>query len=87
MAIPTAELVTPRQATTREGADAIVLRLDPHLAVLSQGLGLPEPIAQLTLFPVLGLKMPSDLNRAELHGLEGKRTKTSAWRNDDHEHS
>lgn len=72
----TAELTTPRLAATREGADAITLRLDPHLAVLSQGLGLPEPTAQLTLFPVLGLKMPSDMNRPELHGHEGRRTKT-----------
>ncbi|MEJ6785399.1 hypothetical protein [Aminobacter sp. Piv2-1] len=75
-----AELVTPRVAAAREGEDAIVLQLDPHLAVLSQGLGLPEPVAQLTLFPVVGLKTASVLDQPDLRRTEIGRTKTEILR-------
>lgn len=36
--------------------DAIVLRLNDHLEILSQGFGVTEPIAQLQLFPTVGLR-------------------------------
>lgn len=48
----------------------ILLRLNRHLEVLSQGFGLPEPISQLPLFPVVGLKgtaegIPAERRRAD----------------------
>ncbi len=36
--------------------DAIVLRLNDHLESLSKGFGVTEPIAQLQLFPVIGIR-------------------------------
>ena len=36
--------------------DAIVLRLNDHLEILSQGFGVAEPIAQLQLFPAVGIR-------------------------------
>ena len=36
--------------------DAILLRLNAHLEALSQGFGVSEPIAQLPLFPAVGLR-------------------------------
>lgn len=38
------------------GQDAILLRLNAHLEALSQGFGVSEPIAQLQLFPAVGLR-------------------------------
>jgi hypothetical protein len=35
--------------------DAILLRLDPHLKVLSQGFGLIEPVSQLPLFRAIAI--------------------------------
>jgi hypothetical protein len=43
--------------------DAILLRLNDHLEALSQGFGVSEPVAQLPLFPAVGLrrsKAPAD---------------------------
>lgn len=34
----------------------LLVRLAPHLAAVMQGVGLPEPIAQLPLFPAVGLR-------------------------------
>ena len=41
----------------RSDADAIISRLDPHLAVLSEGFSLPRPSSpgQLELFPARGI--------------------------------
>lgn len=75
----TAELVTPRVEATKE-KDTIVLWLDPHLTVLSQGLDQLEPVAQQTLFPVLGLKTSSDLDQADIQWSETGRTKTNILR-------
>lgn len=36
--------------------DVVLLRLNTHLEVLSQGFGVSEPIAQLPLFPAVGLR-------------------------------
>ncbi|WP_374130399.1 hypothetical protein [Sphingomonas sp. 28-62-20] len=36
--------------------DAILLRLNAHLEAMSQGFGVSEPIAQLPLFPAVGLR-------------------------------
>ena len=36
--------------------DALLLWLNPHLEALSQGFGVSEPIAQLPLFPAVGLR-------------------------------
>lgn len=36
--------------------DTIVLRLNDHLEILSQGFGVTEPIAQLQLFPAVGIR-------------------------------
>ncbi|WP_076728727.1 hypothetical protein [Methylobacterium radiotolerans] len=42
--------------TAPSDRDAILLRLNDHLETLSQGFGVPEPIAQLQLFPAIGLR-------------------------------
>ena len=44
--------------------DAILLGLNVHLEALSQGFGVSEPIAQLSLFPAVGLRR-SDTANAE----------------------
>jgi hypothetical protein len=36
--------------------DAVLLRLNRHLEILSQGFGLPNPMAQLPLFPALPIR-------------------------------
>lgn len=50
------ELLTARSTPLSAEEDAIVLRLNRHLEALSQGLGLTEPVAQLPLFPAVGLR-------------------------------
>jgi len=45
--------------------DVILLGLNVHLEALSQGFGVSEPIAQLPLFPAVGLR------RSETAGAEG----------------
>lgn len=45
--------------------DAILLRLNAHLEVLSQGFGVSEPIAQLPLFPAVGLRLSETLAEPE----------------------
>lgn len=50
------ELLSARTAILPEEEDAILLRLNRHLEVLAQGFGLSEPVSQLPLFPVVGLK-------------------------------
>jgi hypothetical protein len=49
------ELLSPR-VTPAAHEDAVLLRLNRHLEVLSQGFGLPDPIAQLPLFPVVPIR-------------------------------
>lgn len=36
--------------------DALIIRLDPHLDVLSTGFGLAEPTRQLPLFPAIAVR-------------------------------
>ena len=50
------ELLSARTSLPSSEEDAILLRLNRHLEVLSQGFGLPEPITQLPLFPAVGVK-------------------------------
>ena len=50
------ELLGARTTSPPAEEDAILLRLDRHLEALSHGLGLPEPVTQLTLSPAVGLK-------------------------------
>jgi hypothetical protein len=38
------------------GEDAVLLRLNRHLDILSQGFDLPDPMAQLPLFPALPVR-------------------------------
>jgi hypothetical protein len=55
--------------------DVILLALNAHLEALSQGFGVPEPIAQLALFPAVGLRRSEVSAGAEdrtvLHAAEG----------------
>ena len=37
-------------------APVVLVRLEPHLAALRHGFGIPEPIVQLPLFPAVGLQ-------------------------------
>lgn len=45
----------PAREVVAAHEDAILLRLDRHLEVLSQGFGLPDPVSQLPLLPVLAV--------------------------------
>lgn len=45
--------------------DAILLGLNAHLEALSQGFGVSEPIAQLPLFPAVGLRRSETTAEAE----------------------
>jgi hypothetical protein len=49
------ELLSPREPLAAY-EDAILLRLNRHLEVLSQGFGLPDPVGQLPLFPAIPIK-------------------------------
>ena len=48
------ELLSSRSSLATE-EDAVLLRLNQHLDVLSQGFGLSEPVSQLPLFPAIAL--------------------------------
>jgi hypothetical protein len=50
------ELLSPRAPFSSAEEDAILLRLNRHLEVLSRGFGVSEPDLQLPLFPAVGLK-------------------------------
>ncbi len=56
--------------------DVILLQLNGHLEALSQGFGVSEPIAQLPLFPAIGLRRgeaPADVEgNGVLRSAEGK---------------
>ena len=49
------ELLTSRTAAAADD-DVVLLRLNRHLEVLSQGFGLPDPISQLPLFPAVPIR-------------------------------
>lgn len=57
------ELLAPRVLLPSVEEDVILLRLNRHLEVLSQGLELPAPIAQLSLFPAVPLKSAGEGGR------------------------
>jgi hypothetical protein len=67
------ELLTARTPPPSADEDAILLRLNRHLEELSQGFGLPEPVAQLPLFPAVGLRAPGEGSAAERRRIEGAR--------------
>jgi hypothetical protein len=46
----------PVRATLSADEDAVLLRLNRHLEVLSRGFGLPDPVSQLPLFPAVPLR-------------------------------
>jgi hypothetical protein len=65
-------------AETRTLADALVIRLDPHLEVLSQGFALPRPPAasgQLDLFPAQAVAIVPSVRqeRRALHSVATRR--------------
>ena len=66
------ELLSARNVVAAD-EDAVLLRLNRHLDVLSQGFGLPDPVTQLSLFPALPIRS-GDSARNEAHGLEGTGT-------------
>lgn len=49
------ELLSPR-ATLVADEDAVLLKLNRHLEILSQGFGLSDPVAQLPLFPAIPIR-------------------------------
>lgn len=66
------ELLASRTPTPDE-EDAILLRLNRHLDVLSLGFGLPDPVAQLPLFPAVPIRSHETAN-AETHVLKDARS-------------
>jgi hypothetical protein len=63
------ELLAARTPPSAE-EDAILLRLNRHLEALSQGFGLPKPVSQLDLFPVVGLRGSGEGVSAERRAAE-----------------
>ncbi|MFN4275037.1 MAG: hypothetical protein ACK4FJ_01965 [Ferrovibrio sp.] len=63
------ELLSHRDSTN-PNRDAILLRLDPHLEVLSQGLGLAS-LPQMSLFPAVALH--SNDSESRRHSVKGVR--------------
>ena len=62
------ELLGPGDAVPVDD-DVMLLRLDSHLRVLSEGFGMMDPAAQLPLFPVIGIQPVSrNLNRVATKG-------------------
>lgn len=53
------ELLSSR-AEVSATEDVVLLRLNPHLEVLSRGLSLPVPVSQRSLFPAVGLRLPEE---------------------------
>ncbi len=56
------ELLSPRGALAAH-EDAILLRMNGHLEVLSERFGLTEPVAQLPLFPAIPIRSGADAER------------------------
>lgn len=67
------ELLSARAPVPSPEEDVILLRLNRHLEALSQGLGLPEPISQLPLFPAVGLRSAAESIPAEGRRADGVR--------------
>lgn len=66
------ELIRARSSVNVE-QDALLLRLNRHLEVLSRGLGLPEPSAQLPLFPTVPIRR-SDVVEVGTRPIQGVRS-------------
>lgn len=49
------EVIDPRMPVSKDG-NVLVVHLDPHLEVLSVGLGISEPMPQLPLFSALDIR-------------------------------
>jgi len=67
------ELLTVRTTALSAEEDAILLRLNRHLEALSQRFGLIDPVSQLPLFPVIGLRGSGESLSTEHRRTEGKR--------------
>lgn len=67
------ELLGARTPPPLAEEDAVLLRLNRHLEVLSQGFGLPEPVSQLPLFPAVGLKGTAEGTAGERRLADGVR--------------
>jgi hypothetical protein len=67
------EVLSGRMPLPSAEEDVILLRLNRHLEVLSQGFGLSEPISQLPLFPAVGLKGAAEGASAERQRAEWSR--------------
>jgi hypothetical protein len=48
--------IVPLEEIQIVDADVLIIRLDPHLDVLSVGFGLNEPMRQLPLFPAVAVR-------------------------------
>lgn len=67
------ELLGARAPLPSSEQDAILLRLNRHLEVLSQGFGLPEAVSQLSLFPAVAVRAATEGSSAELRRNNGMR--------------
>lgn len=67
------ELLSARATLLSAEEDAILLRLNRHLEALSQGFGLSDPVAQLPLFPAVGLKAANEGTTADRRRAERAR--------------
>ena len=68
------DLLSARVPLPSTEEDVILLRLNRHLEALSQGLGFPEPISQLPLFPAIGLRGSAEGAAAERRRADGVRS-------------
>jgi hypothetical protein len=68
------ELLSARAPLPATEEDVILLRLNRHLEALSQGFGFPEPISQLPLFPVIGLRGAAEGVVSERRRADGVRS-------------
>ena len=56
--------ILPLRTVVVTEEDAVLLRLNRHLEVLSQGFGLPDPVSQLPLFPAVPIRSADPTDEA-----------------------
>lgn len=56
--------VLPARTVVAAEEDAVLLRLNRHLEVLSQEFGLPDPVSQLPLFPAVPIRSADPVDGA-----------------------